>query len=158
KLAEWLMEQLNRFEKQERSKDWVQEEIELLSNEDYQEIYEHLQRKRGFTEDTFDDEKREREALARVIVRRKLKPLRYRVRHLKFIDVTGMYMQLFAAPERIAKWTDGHEPEHWKAICEQTIETLERGAIHYEDATPYLLLKELIEGFQTNVSIKHVLV
>lgn len=158
KLAEWLMQKLNQFEKQERSKDWVQDEIELLSNEDYQEIYEQLQRKRGFTQDTFDDEKREREALARVIVRRKLRPLRYRVKHLKFIDVTGMYQQLFADPERIIQWTGGHVPEHWHEICTLTIGALERGTIYYEDATPYLLLKELIEGFQTNVSIQHVLV
>ena len=35
---------------------------------------------------------------------------------------------------------------------------LDEGKLYYEDATPFLLLKELIEGFQTNRSIKHVLV
>ena len=35
---------------------------------------------------------------------------------------------------------------------------LDEGKLYYEDATPFLLLKELIQGFQTNTSIKYVLV
>jgi DNA helicase-2/ATP-dependent DNA helicase PcrA len=35
---------------------------------------------------------------------------------------------------------------------------LGEGKLFYEDATPFLFLKELIQGFQTNVTIKHVLV
>lgn len=35
---------------------------------------------------------------------------------------------------------------------------LDEGKLYYEDATPFLLLKELILGFQTNTSIKHVLI
>ena len=35
---------------------------------------------------------------------------------------------------------------------------LEEGKLYYEDATPFLLLKELILGFQSNTSIKHVLI
>ena len=35
---------------------------------------------------------------------------------------------------------------------------LDEGKLLYEDATPFLLLKEMIQGFQTNSSIKHVLV
>ena len=50
------------------------------------------------------------------------------------------------------------QPELWNEVCQQTVEKLERKELAYEDATPYLLLKELIEGFQTNSSIKHVFV
>ena len=35
---------------------------------------------------------------------------------------------------------------------------LDEGKLFYEDATPFLLLKELIQGFQTNSSIKHIVV
>src|SRR3954468_17466187 len=35
---------------------------------------------------------------------------------------------------------------------------LNDGKLFYEDATPFLLLKELIQGFQMNSTIKHVLV
>jgi DNA helicase II / ATP-dependent DNA helicase PcrA len=39
-----------------------------------------------------------------------------------------------------------------------TKEMLDEGNLFYEDATPFLLLKELILGFQTNSSIKHIVV
>ena len=35
---------------------------------------------------------------------------------------------------------------------------LDEDKLFYEDATPFLLLKELIQGFQTNSSIKHIVV
>jgi DNA helicase-2/ATP-dependent DNA helicase PcrA len=53
---------------------------------------------------------------------------------------------------------EGETPEEWEDICRLTVKTLDEGKLFYEDATPYLFLKELIQGFQTNVSIKHVLV
>ncbi|MGR5874137.1 UvrD-helicase domain-containing protein [Bacillus pacificus] len=50
------------------------------------------------------------------------------------------------------------KPKEWDDICSLTVNMLDEGKLYYEDATPFLLLKELIEGFQTNRSIKHVLV
>ena len=35
---------------------------------------------------------------------------------------------------------------------------LDEDKLSYEDATPFLLLKELIQGFQTNSSIKHIVI
>ena len=53
---------------------------------------------------------------------------------------------------------EGETPEEWEDICTLTIEMLDEGKLFYEDATPFLLLKELIQGFQTNSSIKHIVV
>ncbi len=50
------------------------------------------------------------------------------------------------------------EAGKWKDICSYTVKMIEEGKLYYEDATPYLLLKELIVGFQTNSSIKHVII
>ena len=158
RLSEWLLTRIKETEKRERAKPWVQEEIELLSNEDYQKAYELLRTKHGFSEDTFDDDARERSALARLIVRRKLRPVIDRVKALRYIDVTSMYRQLFTDPDRIVQGLSGSKPEQWDEICAMTVQSLDNGKLYYEDATPYLLLKELIEGFQTNISIKHVLV
>ena len=52
----------------------------------------------------------------------------------------------------------GETPEEWEDICLLTVKMLDEGKLFYEDATPFLFLKELIQGFQTNSSIKHVLV
>jgi len=158
KLTDWLNKQIDEAEKFERSKPWVQKEIELLSNEDYQKAYAQLRKKRGFKGESFDDYDIEPEALARLIVRQKLKPLRKRIRALRYIDMKGIYKQLFADPTRIKLWMEGEAPEEWEDICLSTVKMLDEGKLFYEDATPFLFLKELIQGFQTNVSIKHVLV
>ncbi|PWA12555.1 helicase [Pueribacillus theae] len=158
KLTEWLIEQIDEIEKLEMTKPWVQEEIELLSNEEYQKAFTYLQQKRGFTEDSFDDYERERKVLGRLIVRKKLKPLRKWIETLRFVDFTGIYKQLFDDPTHINRWIAGEAPEEWGAICRLTMKMLQEGKLFYEDATPFLLLKELIQGFQTNSSIKHVLV
>ena len=54
---------------------WVQEEIELLSNEDYHKAHIYLAKKRGFKRESIADYEVEHEALARLIVQQKLKPL-----------------------------------------------------------------------------------
>ncbi|MBS4207343.1 RNA polymerase recycling motor HelD [Bacillus sp. FJAT-50079] len=158
KIKEWLIEQIDETEKVEMTKQWVQDEIELLSNEEYQKAYTQMQKNGNITDDDFDDYERESNILARMIVRKKLKPLRKWVRTLRFVDFTGIYMQLFSDSANIKQWIDGETPDEWKDICRLTMEMLREGKLFYEDATPFLLLKELIQGFQTNVSIKHVLV
>ncbi|MED0716148.1 RNA polymerase recycling motor HelD [Aeribacillus composti] len=158
KLADWLIKQIDEAEKLERTKPWVQEEIELLSNEDYHKAHTLLRKKRGLKGESLNNYENEIEALGQLIVRKKLKPLRKRIRTLRFIDMKGIYKQLFADPTRIKQWMEGKTPEEWEDICRLTVKMLDEGKLFYEDATPFLFLKELIQGFQTNVSIKHVLV
>ncbi|WP_110929361.1 RNA polymerase recycling motor HelD [Bacillus massiliglaciei] len=157
KLKEWLHKVLDETEKIELTKPWVQEEMELLSKDDYQKVYSRLEKKRG-SDDSFDDYERETKMLARMIVRKKLKPLRKRVRALRFIDIKGIYKQFFEEKMQEKLWDGNEKPENWDEICYFTQKRLEEQKLYYEDAAPFLLLKELIEGFQTNTSIKHVLV
>ncbi|PFJ05343.1 helicase [Bacillus cereus] len=154
KLTEWLNKQIDELEKTERTKPWVQEEIELLSKDEYQKAYYYLQKKGEFNDDSFNDYEKELKVLGRMIVRKKLKPLRKGIQTLRFIHFTGIYKQLFTDASFVA----GERPEEWEDICSLTVNMLDEGKLYYEDATPFLLLKELIEGFQTNTSIKHVLV
>ncbi|MDP4114266.1 MAG: RNA polymerase recycling motor HelD, partial [Bacillota bacterium] len=149
KLADWLKKQVEEFEKREWSKPWVEEEIELLSNEEYLEANTYFQKKRGS-----DEYEVNRKDLGRYIVRRKLKPLRKRIKRLQFVDITGLYKQLFTESLMIK----GETSEKWKEIGLLTLKMLDDGRLFYEDATPFLLLKELIQGFQTNIDIKHVLI
>ncbi|WML54948.1 RNA polymerase recycling motor HelD [Neobacillus sp. PS3-12] len=149
KLAEWLNKQVAEFGKREWSKPWVEEEIELFSNEEYNEAYTYLRKKRGS-----EDYEINRKDLGRYIVQRKLKPLRKRIRRLQFVDIAGLYKHLFADSLVIK----GETSEKWKEIGLLTLKMLEDGKLFYEDATPFLFLKELIQGFQTNNDIKHVLI
>ncbi|CAM4083361.1 helicase [Bacillus manliponensis] len=154
KLTEWLDKQINELEKTELTKTWVQEEIELLSKDEYQKAYNYLQKKGEFDENSFNDYEEETKVLGRMIVRKKLKPLRKGIQALRFINFTRIYKQLFTDPA----WITSETPEEWDDICSLTINMIDEGKLFYEDATPFLLLKELIEGFQINTSIKHMLV
>ena len=157
-LKDWLMKKINEVQRVERSKPWVQDEIELLSNEDYHKAHVYLAEKRGFKKEDIADYEMEPEALAILIVHQKLKPLRKRVRAFRFIDFKGMYKQLFADPLKIKHWIEDETPASSSAICQLTLEMLDEDKLFYEDATPFLLLKELILGFQSNSSIKHIVV
>ncbi|WP_017754732.1 RNA polymerase recycling motor HelD [Calidifontibacillus oryziterrae] len=158
KLMDWLTKQINEAEKTERTKPWVQEEIELLSNEDYHKARVYLAKKRGFRGESIADYEVEPKDLARLIVQRKWKPLRSRIRSFRFINFKGIYKQLFSDQLEIKQWIEGDIPVEWQDICQATLKTLDEDRLFYEDATPYLLLKELIQGFETNSSIKHIVV
>ncbi len=158
KLKDWLIKKVNEAEKVEWTKPWVQEEIELLSNDDYHKAYRYLAEKRGFKGEAIADYEIEPEALARLIVHQKLKPLRKRVRAFRFVDMKGIYKQLFSDPMQVEHWIEGEAPVEWAEICQATLEMLDEGKLFYEDATPFLLMKEFIQGFQTNSSIKHLVV
>ena len=158
KLKDWLMKKINEAEKVERTKPWVQEEIELLSNEDYHKAYTYLAEKQGFKRESIADYEIEPEALTRLIIHQKLKPLRKRIRAFRFVDIKEIYRQLFAEPLQINQWIEGETPAEWPDICQATLQMLDEGKLSYEDATPFLLMKELILGFQTNGSIKHIIV
>lgn len=158
KLTEWLNKRIDETEKIEMKKPWVEEEIELLSKDDYQKAYRYLQKKEGFKDHSYDDYEKEIKVLGKMIVRRKLKPLRKWVQMLHFVDMKGVYKQLFTNSTNIDQLTKGEVPKHWGEICQLTLNMLDEGKLYYEDATPFLLLKELIQGFQTNASIKQVLI
>ena len=158
KLKDWLIKKINGVQRVERTKPWVQEEMELLSNEDYHRAHIYLAKKRGFNRENMADYEMEPEALAILIVQQKLKPLRKRIRAFHFIDFQGIYKQFFADPRKLAQWMEGETPASLSAICQITLEMLEEDTLFYEDATPFLLLKELIQGFQMNSSIKHIVV
>lgn len=178
-LQKWLLKELSLLERKERGASWVEEELHYLDNDQYAEIFselhkdrevfdiaeryaevhEKITKKRREDEGDFDFAEREEELLSQRIVKMSFKPLRQSVRKLSFIDVQSLYVQLFddeAAYQEKTKETE--IPVLWPEICKQTKEKLDRLELFYEDATPYLYLKELIEGVRTNTEIRHVFV
>lgn len=157
-LKEWLMNIIKEQEKAERSKEWVQDEIELLSNEEYHKLRSFLTQKRGIKSEALENYEFEQKALAKLIVRKKFKELRKQIQQLAFVDIKSIYRQLYIDPQAINKWIEGDTPEEWVYICQSTLASLDDGKLSYEDATPFLLMQELILGFQMNSSIKHIVV
>ncbi|MEF7440750.1 RNA polymerase recycling motor HelD [Paenibacillus lautus] len=178
-LQKWLLKELSLLERKELKASWVVEELSYLDTELYAEVFGELHKdrevfdiaehyavvneiksnKRRGDEGDFDFAGREEELLSQRIVKKSFKPLRQTVRKLSFIDAHGLYVQLFgdvAAYREKTKESD--VPAKWPEICKQTKEKLDRLELFYEDATPYLYLKELIEGVRTNTEIRHVFV
>ncbi|RRJ65772.1 helicase [Paenibacillus oralis] len=178
-LQKWLLKELSQLERKERKASWVEEELQYLDSEQYAEVfgelhkdrevfdiaehyavvYEKISKKRRGDEGDFDFAEREEDLLSQRIVKMSFKPLRQSVRKLSFIDVQGLYTQLFGDEAAYREKTNEAEiPVLWPEICKQTKAKLDRLELFYEDATPYLYLKELLEGVRTNTEIRHVFV
>jgi len=178
-LQEWLLTELASLERKEREASWVQEELNYLDNEQYAEafdelhkerelldlsenyavIHEHLTKKRRGDEGDADFALKEEELLRRRIVKISFKPLRKRVKKFSFVDVQGLYGQLFVDEDAYRERTNGAAvPPLWLEIGRQTRDMLSRNELFHEDATPYLFVKELVEGVRTNTEIRHVFI
>ncbi|OBZ08149.1 RNA polymerase recycling motor HelD [Bacillus sp. FJAT-26390] len=159
--AEWMLKELTRLSREEREQEWVKDQIELLDQEAYAKAFEELQRKNRFAGNSFDDFDAEHEYLAAMVVQAKFKKLRRRVKRLSFLDVPAIYRRLFENNHSLLERVNASEhklPDKWKEISEQTLVMLKSGNIFYEDATPFLYLKEKLEGFHTNTSVKHLFI
>ncbi|WP_066061795.1 RNA polymerase recycling motor HelD [Neobacillus soli] len=153
-VKEWLLRELRRAVKRERSRSWVEEELQFLEKEDFMEAFKKLQEKNQFTENTFDDFEQEQKLLAEIVVKEKFRPLFSRVKKLKFIDMPQIYLHLFEDVER----SDESLPDHWDQICSFTVNKINNMVIPYEDATPYVYLQDLFEGRKSNTAIRHIFI
>lgn len=178
-VQKWLLEELARLQKEEQGASWVQEEMNYLDNEQYAKVYGMLHREKGvfdfaekylrlqemlvhkreLDESDFDYAEREEELLGQMIVKEQFRPLRRGIKRFTFIDMSGLYRQLFTDEWAYREMTGEAEvPELWPEICAQTKDKMSGQELFYEDATPYLYLKELIEGVRTNTQVRHIFV
>ncbi|GIO83906.1 DNA helicase [Paenibacillus faecis] len=157
-LKDWLLKELAAFGKGELNEPWVEEQIQILDIEDYQRAFQRMRRNQKGRADNFSDYDEEKVILSKMVVSDRLKPLRRWVKSLRFVDVTALYSQLFQNRDLFLEIHGGELPADWDAICVQTLEKIREGELFYEDATPFLYLKELILGFRSNTSIRHVII
>ncbi|MFC4355609.1 RNA polymerase recycling motor HelD [Chryseomicrobium palamuruense] len=152
---EWLAEELVKSVKQkltgEWKADWVQEKMDLLTDEQYHKAHQTLAKRAGFTRSEAADFDMTPKALAQFIVRQQLTAVAKAIRKFAFVDTVALYRQLFEQST-----ADG--PEEWKEICAMTLETLDRGHLFYEDATPYIYIKQHILGIDANRAIRQVVI
>jgi DNA helicase-2/ATP-dependent DNA helicase PcrA len=154
----WLLKKLAAHSHEERSSEWVENQIELLDSSDYHRAYQMMRRKKRGTDTSFDDFDTEKEVLARYVVSQRLKPLRGWIKRGRFVDVKGLYSTLFSNRSLMETLNGSPLPAAWDQISRQTVAALAENELYYEDATPFLYLKELSQGFRTNTLIRHVIV
>ncbi|WP_411349656.1 RNA polymerase recycling motor HelD [Paenibacillus sp. WLX2291] len=157
-MRDWLLKEVNDFGRNERKEPWVEEQIQMLTTDDYHRAYTMMRRKQKNKSVSFDDFQLQSEMAARMVVNNWLKPLRKWTKRLRFIDLTGLYRALFEDEQLMAGLNHGNVPEGWYEFAPQTVNRMRQGELGYEDATPYLYLKEHLQGFRSNTAIKHVIV
>ena len=77
---------------------------------------------------------------------------------MRFVDIVNLYKQIFKKPELIKTLSEESIPQDWSQISEATLSKMDKKELFYEDATPYLYLRELVLGFRSNNSIRHVII
>ncbi|MDP4163590.1 MAG: RNA polymerase recycling motor HelD [Bacillota bacterium] len=153
-VKDWLLKEMKKQMRQEMSKSWVEDEIQFLEKEDYMEAFKQLEEKLSFTENSFNDFEQEQKLLARMVVKEKFKPLFTKIKKLKFLDLHKLYMCLFEKPfARVETF-----PKEWDRICAQTLETLAKKIIQYEDVTPLAYLQDMIEGSKAKTGVRHIFI
>lgn len=155
----WLLDELKEFAKIERNEAWVEEETQYLDNEAYLRSYQQsIGKSKGKV--SFGEVQKEHEILADMVINKHLKPVRAYIKRLGFIDITNLYRQLFNYPDQILRFLSEEEevPTYLQKICTYTLEKLDKSELTYEDATPFLYLKDRIEGFKTNTTIRYVFI
>ncbi|MCD1259636.1 UvrD-helicase domain-containing protein [Paenibacillus athensensis] len=137
---------------------WVLERLDELEAEAERRWYRKLSR-----ETTYVGAEQELKRLSRRRAHKTVAPLKERARQLGYIDVPGMYRELFANLELHAELAQAAgqtlpAPQQLAALAAHTLERLDAGALNYEDATPLVYLKGLVEGQMTVRTIRYVLV
>jgi DNA helicase II / ATP-dependent DNA helicase PcrA len=155
-VSKWILEKVTQKEKEEFAKDWVLMEANLMNKEDYVKVFDKLSSQNYYSEDTFDDFDKEEEMLRRLVIRRKFKPLRQQIEKLQFINIKAVYAYLFK--EWSLEQTAFPLPGEWPEICLQTLNSLKRNFLFYEDVSPYLYLLDKIVGTTVNRTVRHVLI
>ncbi|MGO4370683.1 RNA polymerase recycling motor HelD [Paenibacillus sp. MCAF20] len=160
-LRDWVLKAVAKHGKEQYGELWVEEQIELLDQDQYQQAYERYLALTGGDEDpsSSDNTMSERDIMARMVVSSKLKPLRKWVKALRFVDTTSLYCELFRNNSLASRLVgDVSLPPRWHELSSQTINRIKEGELAYEDSTPYLYLRELMLGFHSNNGIRYVFI
>lgn len=158
-MGKWLLKEVGDYGKSQRDEEWVDDQIQLLDSSALHKAYNQMRRNQKGAADTFDDYDQQREAAARMIVNDWLKPVRKWIKRQRFVDVKGMYRRLFKDEMLFMRLSNGRPlPAMWHEFARLTQDKLAKSELFFEDATPLLLLRELLQGFITNPSIRHIIV
>ncbi|NLC52568.1 MAG: AAA family ATPase [Firmicutes bacterium] len=98
-------------------------------------------------------------ARSRLVVHKKLQPVRTAIRAWSDLDPFQLYRELFANQELLAKMAAGRFPSATLNRLRQAIlKTLSANHLFYEDLAPFLYFRGKIEGFPKFPEIKHLII
>ncbi|WNR43955.1 RNA polymerase recycling motor HelD [Paenibacillus roseipurpureus] len=143
-------------ERMEQLSEWILEQLEVFQADVQKRFYRKLVR-----EPKYMGTEPEMKKMSRIKAHKAIAPLKEKAQKLAYIDVLGMYQGIFAdggLQQELAELTGQPLPEGWAAISAFTVKALEQGDLLYEDATPLVYLKGLLEGQLRIGTIRYCLV
>lgn len=151
---DWLLTTLQTIASEEKNKDWVMAEAELLDKEDYMHAYHAIQQNQQDETDMFDDIDAEWEYLSEKIVEEHFKPIRTMVEQFKFINTIEIYQFLFSTNHQPPSLTE----KTWQSICQLTQVAIENNYLLWEDVTLFLYGIDQIQGMKTFSHIRYLFI
>ncbi|SDK18945.1 DNA helicase-2 / ATP-dependent DNA helicase PcrA [Sediminibacillus albus] len=154
--AKWLLQEVDKYSRQQLSEDWVLEEGQLLEKEDFLEVYKKLQEEDELSDDPYYDFVREEQLLRKKIIDDNFYPLKAKIKRMRFVNPEKTYRKLFMERESGRRKVD--LPENWAEICRQSLDYLTAKTLTWEEAAAYLYFYNKLIGFQVNRTIRHIFI
>ncbi|MBP3950373.1 RNA polymerase recycling motor HelD [Bacillus suaedae] len=152
-VSETLMRHVKIIEKEERLKEWVEDEVELLDHEVLQKVYTKLENESN-DENGYYDTEREQHLLRSLVVKKKIAAVKHIIKQLRFLNISEIYCECL----KQIKSEEYTSIIYFTEIIDKTVRQIEEANLYYEDITPFLYLKGMLEGFEVNTLIKHVFI
>lgn len=153
KIAEMILEKLTQLERKWVKEGWVEDEVELLDKEELQDVFAQMENQVREQIEDYQQADIELSYLKRKVVKRRVKPLRNKVKQFAFVNTKRTYMQLFDQKDP----GQGITEKDWLELAEFTKANFKANNLTWEDATPFLYFEKMIVGFEENRAIKHII-
>ncbi|MBD0379541.1 RNA polymerase recycling motor HelD [Paenibacillus sedimenti] len=131
-------------DRMEHLSDWILEQLEEIQADVEKRFYRKMVR-----EPKYIGTEPEMKRMSKSKAHKAIEPLKERARSIAYVDALGMYRDLFSDTSlhhELAQSAGEELPAVWETIRAFTVEVLDQGTILYEDATPLVYLKGLVEG------------
>lgn len=147
-----LVHQLNLKIAPETRKAWVSKEIQNLSQEELNKLYDR-------PDQEFASEAAEERFLGRKLVVKALRPIDRRIRHNQFLNLRAQYLRFLRAIPKmmdLSRWQISLE--EWNDHIEQVKDNFYHGKINMRDVSAYLYLYDLITGRRTDYEMRYAFI
>ncbi|AUI72283.1 RNA polymerase recycling motor HelD [Companilactobacillus alimentarius] len=147
-----LIKMLHRKMGAEMRSNWVSERIENLDKEQLQALY-------NAADQEFKNGDEEKKFLARKIVAVTMQGVYKYIKHLRFLNVAGNYLNfLKAVPKIVDLEQRGITKEQWEEYTTNFVKSFNSKQISMNNLSPYLYLYDLVTGKHGELDMKFVFI
>lgn len=147
-----LIKMLHRKMGAEMRSNWVSERIENLDKEQLQALY-------NAADQEFKNGDEEKKFLARKIVAVTMQGIYKYIKHLRFLNVAGNYLNfLKAVPKIVDLEQRGITKEQWEEYTTNFVKSFNSKQISMNNLSPYLYLYDLVTGKHGELDMKFVFI